>query len=150
MMVRKIAADRPGRISEPQEQNEAEQEEGLFKAGDEEQTSDEKQGESEEYTEESNPRPAATSITVTQLQNFANKVAPQWKKLAAKVGFKPDEISFFEEQNPSDEERAKNMLHVWFEDDEDATLENLLYVLEGLEMTEAAEAVREELNSTEN
>lgn len=63
------------------------------------------------------------------------------------VGFKEDEVKFFEENNESDSEMAKNVLQLWFEDDEDATLENLLYILEGLEMTAAAEAVRNELNS---
>lgn len=42
---------------------------------------------------------------------------------------------------------ARNVLQLWFEDDEDATMENLLYILEGLEMTAAAEAVRSVLNS---
>lgn len=35
------------------------------------------------------------------------------------------------------------MLHLWFEDDDDSTLENFCYYLEGLKMDEAAEAVKE-------
>lgn len=62
------------------------------------------------------------------------------------LGYKPDEIDFFKNENPTEFEQAKNLLHLWFEDDEDATLDNLLYILEGLEMHEAAEAVRSEIN----
>ncbi|KAG5873225.1 hypothetical protein JTB14_005678, partial [Gonioctena quinquepunctata] len=61
--------------------------------------------------------------------------------------FKQDEIDFFRNENPTPEEQAKNLLQLWFEDDEDATLENLVYILEGLEMYEAAEAVKNEINS---
>lgn len=39
------------------------------------------------------------------------------------------------------------MMNLWFEDDEDANLDNLLYILEGLEMNEAADAVRAELSA---
>lgn len=34
------------------------------------------------------------------------------------------------------------MLKLWFDDDEDASVENLLYIMEGLKMTEACEALR--------
>lgn len=64
------------------------------------------------------------------------------------IGFDNEEIKFFSEKNETEVEAAKNALQIWFEDDEDATLENLLYILEGLEMHAAAEAVRNELNST--
>lgn len=47
-------------------------------------------------------------------------------------------------------ERAKNILQIWFEDDEDASIDNLLYILEGLGMNDAALAVRDEIiNITE-
>lgn len=36
------------------------------------------------------------------------------------------------------EEQAKKMLQIWLESDEDATPENLLYILEGLGMMEVA------------
>lgn len=138
--VKKIAAERPGRVQETQsEQIDAEMEENLFK--------EEMKPENEEFVDDSNPRPAIINVTLIQLQNFAEKVAPDWRKLAVKLGFKDDEIKFFEENNETDAEMAKNVLQLWFEDDEDATLENLLYILEGLEMTSAAEAVRNELNS---
>lgn len=64
------------------------------------------------------------------------------------LGYKPDEIEFFKNENSTEFDQARNLLQIWFEDDEDATLDNLLYILEGLEMHDAAEAVRNELNST--
>lgn len=63
------------------------------------------------------------------------------------LGFKKDEIDFFTNENPTPVERAKNLLQIWFEDDEDASMDNLLYILEGLGMNEAAEAVRNEISN---
>lgn len=34
------------------------------------------------------------------------------------------------------------MLQLWVDDDEDASVENLLYILEGLEMSEACDALK--------
>lgn len=77
--MKKIAAERPGRVQETQhEQNDAEMEENLFK--------EEMKPENEEFVDDSNPRPTAVSVTLIQLQNFADKVAPDWKKLAIKLG----------------------------------------------------------------
>lgn len=150
MMIRKIVTDRPGRTQENSEQNDAEMEENLFKA-DEEQSTEEmnKQTETEEFTDDNNPRVPAPNVTMSQLQNFAEKIGDEWKKLASKLGFKQDEVQFFIDNNENEVERAKNVIHLWFEDDEDATLENFLYILEGLGLNEAAEAVRAELNSVE-
>lgn len=80
-------------------------------------------------------------ITPTQLDALASKLT-DWKKLAAKLGYKPDEIQYFETENATDIARAKNMLQLWFDDDEDASVENLLYIMEGLEMTEACETLK--------
>lgn len=63
------------------------------------------------------------------------------------LDFKQDEIEFFAVENPTLVERAKNILQLWFEDDEDASLDNLLYILEGLEMLDAAEVVRNEISN---
>lgn len=53
-------------------------EENLFK--------EEMKPENEEFVDDSNSRPAAVNVTLIQLQNFAEKVAPDWKKLAMKLG----------------------------------------------------------------
>ncbi|XP_041987255.1 THO complex subunit 1 [Aricia agestis] len=91
--------------------------------------------------EDKESRSRVTMITPTQLDTLTAKLA-DWKKLAAKLGFKPDEIQFFESENATDAARAKNMLQLWFDDDEDASVENLLYIMEGLKMVDACEALK--------
>ncbi|KAL0872164.1 hypothetical protein ABMA27_004572 [Loxostege sticticalis] len=86
-------------------------------------------------------RSKITMINSTQLDAVSAKLT-DWKKLAAKLGYKPDEIQFFESENATDEARAKNMLQLWFDDDEDASVENLLYIMEGLKMADACEALK--------
>lgn len=80
-------------------------------------------------------------ISPTQLEALSVKLT-DWKKLATKLGYKADEIQFFETENATDEKRAKNMLQLWFDDDEDASVENLLYIMEGLKMVDACEALK--------
>ena len=53
------------------------------------------------------------------------------------------QVDFFHNENSTDVERALNMLQVWAGDDEDASPENLSYTLEGLELLEAAEVLKE-------
>lgn len=85
--MRKVAADRPGRTQENAEQNDAEMEENLFKAAEEEQANEEmRQTETEEFVDDANPRPSVPNVTMLQLQSFAEKIAPHWKKLAVKLG----------------------------------------------------------------
>ncbi|KAG7296249.1 hypothetical protein JYU34_021364 [Plutella xylostella] len=83
-----------------------------------------------------------TMITPEQLDALCDKLTADWKKLATKLGFKPDEIQYFETENPTEPARAKNMLQLWFDDDEDASVENLLYIMEGLELIEACETLK--------
>ncbi|CAH1154374.1 unnamed protein product [Phaedon cochleariae] len=145
-MVRKVAQDRPGKELAQDSQNEHELDNILTE---EEQATEElKQNETEELVDEQTVRQEHKNITLPQLNLFSEKVSGQWEKLAVKLGYKSDEIEFFRNENPTLMEQARNMLQLWFEDDEDATLENFIYILEGLEMPEAAEAVRQELAST--
>ncbi|XP_046968770.1 THO complex subunit 1 [Vanessa cardui] len=102
-----------------------------------EQVPDSTHGEDEDKVD----RSRVTMITPTQLDALATSLT-DWKKLAVKLGYKPDEIQFFETENATDVARAKNMLQLWFDDDEDASVENLLYIMEGLEMTEACDTLR--------
>ncbi|CAG4939178.1 unnamed protein product [Parnassius apollo] len=91
--------------------------------------------------EDKSSRSRITMITPAQLDLVAAKLA-DWKKLASKLGYKQDEIQFFETENATDAARAKNMLQLWFDDDEDASVENLFYIMEGLKQTEACEALK--------
>ncbi|KAJ8923363.1 hypothetical protein NQ315_001921 [Exocentrus adspersus] len=151
MMVRKIAHERPGKNQEnTQESQQQDTEIDNFLTEEEQGTEDLKQTDQEEFVDDNNPRSDHKNITVQQLLYFSEKIAADWEKLAVKLGYKPDEIEFFKNANPTEFEQARNLLHIWFEDDEDANLDNLLYILEGLEMHEAAEAVRNELNQLNN
>lgn len=42
--------------------------------------------ENEEFVDDSNPRPTAIGVSAMQLHNFSEKIAPDWKKLAIKLG----------------------------------------------------------------
>lgn len=88
-------------------------------------------------------------VTPEMLKQIADKIRDDWKKLAQKFGLKDDEIQFFEDENPTVPEQCKHMLSIWFEDDEDASLEQLAYLLEGLELKEAADVVKQFIGSEE-
>lgn len=167
MMVRKIAHERPGKNQENSQESQNDTELDNFLTEEEQGTEELKQNDQEEFVDDNNLR-QDHKITVQQLLYFSQKIAPDWEKLAIKLGkskfkqtfcpilllyhlfsgYKPDEIEFFKNANATEFDQARNLLHIWFEDDEDATLDNLLYILEGLEMHEAAEAVRNEINNT--
>ncbi|KPJ02108.1 THO complex subunit 1 [Papilio xuthus] len=91
--------------------------------------------------DEKTTRSRVTMISPAELDAVSAKLT-EWKKLAVKLGYKPDEIQYFETENATDEARAKNMLQLWFDDDEDASVENLLYIMEGLKLVEACEALK--------
>ncbi|KPJ12360.1 THO complex subunit 1 [Papilio machaon] len=91
--------------------------------------------------DEKTTRSRVTMISPAELDAVSAKLS-EWKKLAVKLGYKPDEIQYFETENATDEARAKNMLQLWFDDDEDASVENLLYIMEGLKLVDACEALK--------
>lgn len=82
MMVKKIAADRPGRIQEAVDQNDAELEANLFK--EDEGNEDMKQAEGEEV-DENYIRFKVTILTITQFDNLCQLIAPDWRRLAARL-----------------------------------------------------------------
>lgn len=65
-----------------------------------------------------------TERAVTQeiLHSISEKIGVEWKRLATKLGRKNDEILFFETENPAVVDQCRNMLQVWFDEDEDANL----------------------------
>ncbi|KAL1498429.1 hypothetical protein ABEB36_009234 [Hypothenemus hampei] len=149
LMVQKLAHEKPGRIEENGQEvhNEPEMEENII-TQEEQNTEDFKQ--SEEYQEESNPRPTPKTISEDRMEVIIEKIALDWEKLGTKLGYKADEIEWFKNEHSERLDQAKHMMKLWFQDDEDANLDNLLYILEGLEMNEAAEAVKNELNGTKD
>jgi len=82
------------------------------------------------------------TVTKENIEEIAAKIDTDWKKLGKKLGFSPDELLFFESENPTVSAQAHAMLTIWFQDDEDATLDNLAYILEGFEMQAAAEVCK--------
>ncbi|CAG9560980.1 unnamed protein product [Danaus chrysippus] len=107
----------------------------------EEDSTDLEQAPDSTHDDDKPTRSKITMISATQLHAVSTKL-PEWKKLAAKLGYKPDEIQFFDTEYTTEEARAKNMLQLWFDDDEDASVENLLYTMEGLNMTDACHALK--------
>lgn len=58
------------------------------------------------------------------------------------LGFTDDVLQFFVDENPTEVARCCAMLANWFDNDDDANLDNLCYILEGLEMIAAADCVK--------
>lgn len=76
------------------------------------------------------------------IEDVSKKIGKDWKKLAKKLGYKPDEAEFFESENENMASQCKAMLSNWFDDDDDASLDNLAYILEGLELVSASEFIK--------
>lgn len=75
-------------------------------------------------------------VTPEMVVKLSESLKNDWKKLATKFGYTNEEIAFFQSK-PTPYEQCKNMLEIWAEEDEDASVENLAYILEGLNYTEA-------------
>ncbi|XP_055915515.1 THO complex subunit 1-like [Eupeodes corollae] len=76
------------------------------------------------------------------IEELALKIGTDWKKLGKKLGYTADEMLYFETENLNPSDACKAMLTIWFENDDDASLDNLAYILEGLEKYGAAEAIK--------
>lgn len=58
------------------------------------------------------------------------------------LGFTEDVITFFSESTPLEPDQCQAMLQNWVEEDDDANLDNLAYIMEGLELIAAADCVK--------
>ncbi|XP_053681802.1 THO complex subunit 1 [Sabethes cyaneus] len=98
-------------------------------------------------TEQLTPEDKNTHKTITvsrqQMAELAPSIGKDWKRLATKLGYNADEIQYFESENVTVADQCRHLLQVWFEDDMDASLDQLAYYLEGLEMLTAADAVKQ-------
>lgn len=67
-----------------------------------------------------------------------------WKQflIVLYLGYTPDLLKFFADSNTNVSEQCRTMLEHWFNDDDDASLDNLSYILEGLDMIAAADAIK--------
>ncbi|XP_058059329.1 THO complex subunit 1 [Anopheles bellator] len=97
----------------------------------------------EQLTPEDKNTHKTLAVSKEQLAELAPSIGKDWKKLAIKLGYSADEIQYFESENAAVTEQCCHLLTLWFDDDMDASLDNLAYILEGLEMGVAADAVKQ-------
>ncbi|KAI8046263.1 hypothetical protein M5D96_002465 [Drosophila gunungcola] len=81
-------------------------------------------------------------VTKEHIQEVAPLIGEPWMKVGKKIGFTNDELLFFQMEHSTANVACVQMLTNWISDDDDATLDNWAYMLEGLEMNKAAEAVK--------
>ncbi|XP_044749657.1 THO complex subunit 1 [Coccinella septempunctata] len=152
MMVKKIAQEQKSKKDgvnnkdESQQDTEEMETENLFKEESENTEDIKEEVNTEEFVDDKNPRQENKSLSESQIRFISEKIASDWKKLATKIGYKPDEIEFIVQNHNTELAQAENLLLLWFGDDEDATIENLLYILEGLGLNEACDSIKSEFN----
>ncbi|KAH8251806.1 hypothetical protein KR038_008819, partial [Drosophila bunnanda] len=81
-------------------------------------------------------------VTQEHIEEVAPLIGEPWMKVGKKIGFTNDELLFFQMEHPVANVACIKMLTNWISDDDDATLDNWAYMLEGLEMNKAADAVK--------
>ncbi|KAH8310254.1 hypothetical protein KR044_000228, partial [Drosophila immigrans] len=81
-------------------------------------------------------------VTRAHIDEVTPVIGEPWMKVGKKIGFSNDELLFFQMENPTAGVACTKMLTNWIADDDDATLDNWAYMLEGLEMNKAADAVK--------
>lgn len=134
-MIKKIAKDRPTQSdtklgpdeTPPPEANDQEYNEDVLKQESE-------QVDSESTTETKGRK--LMKVTAEMVAKLSEILKSDWKKLAPKLGYTNDEIAFFQ-RKPTPYEQCKSMLEIWAEEDVDASIESLAYILQGLKCTEA-------------
>uniref|UniRef100_A0A182T6C0 Death domain-containing protein n=1 Tax=Anopheles maculatus TaxID=74869 RepID=A0A182T6C0_9DIPT len=97
----------------------------------------------EQLTPEDKNTHKTLAVTKEQLSELAPSIGRDWKKLATKLGYGADEIQYFESEHATVADQCCHLLTLWFDDDMDASLDNLAYILEGLEMIAAADSVKQ-------
>ncbi|KAH0951356.1 hypothetical protein HN011_005106 [Eciton burchellii] len=134
-MIKKIAKDRPQTQSDVKMENE---ETPPSESNDQEFNEDVLKQESEQVDSEGTDMKTRkfNKVTSEMVMKLSESLSNDWKKLATKLGYTTDEIAFFQSK-PTPFEQCKSMLEIWAEEDEDASVENLIYILEGLKYTEA-------------
>lgn len=96
----------------------------------------------EELTPEDKNKHRPAMITPEQLELLCPIIGNDWKKLATKLGNTADDILFFETEHATVTDQCRQMLKLYFDDDMDANLDNLAYIMEGLDMIAATEATK--------
>ncbi|KAH8294853.1 hypothetical protein KR018_003764, partial [Drosophila ironensis] len=95
-----------------------------------------------EDTDEAPTHEKPLMVTREHIDEVAPLIGEPWMKVGKKIGFKNDELLYFEMEHHTATVACVQMLTNWISDDDDATLDNWAYMLEGLEMHKAADAVK--------
>ncbi|XP_058462952.1 THO complex subunit 1 [Malaya genurostris] len=101
----------------------------------------------EQLTPEDKNTHKTITVTLDQMAELAPSIGKDWKKLATKLGYGSDEIQYCESENATVTDQCRHLLQVWFEDDMDASLDQLAYILEGLDLLVAADAVKQMISA---
>ncbi|XP_065354292.1 THO complex subunit 1 [Calliphora vicina] len=105
--------------------------------GDEDETND-----LEKPDEDNNTHSKPVTASREQIEELAPLIGDDWKRLGKKLGYTADELLYFETEHSERDGGCVAMLVNWFGDDDDASLDNLAYTMEGLEINTAAKAVK--------
>nr|CAG4651675.1 EOG090X0324 [Triops cancriformis] len=144
-LIKKVAKDFPQNHStaakaEPEEP-ELEQIDAMPTEAEDLSSKDEETRNEDEEMEEAK-KIKVELCTLDQLTELAKRLGNEWKRLGPKLGFRVDEIEYFESENSTAELQAKNMLQIWLENEgDDATPDSLLYTLEGLGLKQLADGI---------
>lgn len=105
-------------------------------------TEEDVQGDMDKGDDDRNAHTKPMTATAEQIEEIAPLIGDDWKKLGKKLGYTTDELLYFETEHPDRDGGCISMLNNWFADDDDASLDNWAYMLEGLEINAAAKAVK--------
>ncbi|XP_033246037.1 THO complex subunit 1 [Drosophila miranda] len=95
-----------------------------------------------EEVEENPGHEKSLMVTAKHIEEVAPLIGEPWMKVGKKIGFTNDELLFYQMEHATASVACTKMLCTWISEDDDATLENWAYMLEGLEMNQAADAVK--------
>lgn len=107
-----------------------------------EQEEDEEQNDLDKVDDDQNTHSKPVTATRENIEEIAPLIGDDWKKLGKKLGYTTDELLYFETEHAEKYGGCIAMLLNWFTDDDDASLDNWAYILEGLEINAAATAVK--------
>lgn len=90
---------------------------------------------------ETNDENIHKTVTATpeQIIEISKALGDDWMKLGLKLGYAADVLDFW---TAEEKEPCVKMLTSWMEEDDDASLDNLLYTIEGLKLIKATEVVK--------
>ncbi|TRY63385.1 hypothetical protein TCAL_11711 [Tigriopus californicus] len=80
--------------------------------------------------------------TETMLEKLAVKVGKYWKKMAPKLGVADEAVAKIGQEDGEDKDRCLKLFKQWIEiEAEGATVDEMIYILEGLKMKPLAEGI---------